>query len=134
MRSVQATQGSGPEPRRRVAARGGFSLVEVLVSVVVLTFGVLGLTSVGTATVRQLGTARGDLHLWAAMQTIGDSLQQSGYSTASAGSRTMDGYSLSWTVDKSTSNLARVTLAGKLPGRVAVADTVMLFLVNASAP
>ena len=135
MNAFQSRLCSGPEACGRLQPRGGFSLVEVLVSVVVLAAGILGLSSVGTATVRELGTARGDLHLWAAMQTVGDSLQQTDYATVSAGSRSIDGYSLSWSVDRSTANLARVTVGGQSTGRrVVVADTAILFLVNPDAP
>jgi hypothetical protein len=102
----------------------------VVVSLVLLSAGMVGVTSGGTAVARQLRSARGDLGLWAAMQTVGDSLQQRGYGAVTGGTAAIGNLRLTWVVDPSTPNLHRVTVAGSSTVHVGVADTVVLFLVK----
>jgi hypothetical protein len=120
--------------RGRLKARGGFSVVETIVSLVLLGVGIAGATTAGGAVSRQLGTARGDLGLWAAQQTVGDSLQERGYGGVLAGSRTIGDYVFSWTLDESTPYLQKVIIAAHSTGNFAVADTVVLYLGSPSAP
>jgi len=135
MNRFQRLRSDGQDQRGAPRARNGFSLVEVLVSIVLLGVGILGVSSAGTAVNRQLGAARGDLHLWAAMQTVGDSLKQSGYGAVTAGSRSIGTYSVGWSVSKSVANLDIVTLGGKsTTGGIVVADTILIYLGNPNAP
>jgi Tfp pilus assembly protein PilV len=123
----------GQEQHGQLRARRGLSLVEVVVSVMLLAVVILGVVSAGKAVTRQLGSARGDLHLWAALQTVGDSLRQRGYGAVTDGSRSVGSYQFNWTVNTSTTNLNIVTLAGSSTGRVVVSDTVVIYLGNPNA-
>jgi prepilin-type N-terminal cleavage/methylation domain-containing protein len=125
---------SAEEQTDRLRARRGLSLVEVIVAVMVLAVGIIGVVSAGNSVVRQLGSARGDLHLWAALQTVGDSLRQRGFGGVTDGSRSIGSYDFSWSVNSSTANLNIVTVAGSSTGRVVVADTVLIYLGNPNAP
>jgi prepilin-type N-terminal cleavage/methylation domain-containing protein len=118
--------------RRR--ARSGFSLVEVLVALVVLSIGMIGVATMGSITTRQYSRARDDLGLWAAMQTVGDSLQQQGFGAVSGNTVAVNTYNFSWSVDTSTTNLHKVTLAGWSTAPRGVADTVVIFLARPYAP
>jgi prepilin-type N-terminal cleavage/methylation domain-containing protein len=118
----------------RPTARPGFSLVEVLVALVVLSIGMIGLASMSSITTRQYSRARDDLGLWAALQTVGDSLQQQGFGTVSGNTLAVGSYSFSWSVDTSAANLHKITLAGWSSARRGVADTVVLFLARPDAP
>jgi prepilin-type N-terminal cleavage/methylation domain-containing protein len=117
---------------RRV--RRGFSLVEVLVALVVLSIGMIGVATMGSITTRQYSRARDDLGLWAALQTVGDSLQQQGFGAVTGGDRNSGIYSFGWSVDSSTTNLHKVTLAGWSTAPRGVADTVVIFLARPDAP
>jgi prepilin-type N-terminal cleavage/methylation domain-containing protein len=123
-------------PAAAVAAHGrpGFSIVEVIVALVVLSAGIIGAMAVNSTTSRQYRAARGDLGLWAALQTVGDSLQQRGFGGVTGSTRSVGDYAFSWSVDSSVTDLHRVTLAGWSTGPSAVADTVVIFLPRPSAP
>lgn len=59
--------------------RGGFSLVEVLVGVILLSTGVLGLAAAGSAGVAQTTRSRDDTQFWGDAQQILDSLVARGF-------------------------------------------------------
>jgi type II secretory pathway component PulJ len=114
--------------------RPGFSLVEVIVALLMLSVGILALMGIGTVTARQYRAARADLGLWAALQTVGDSLQQRGHGGVRDSTRTIGDYSFSWSVDSAVVNLHRVTLSGGSPLGGGVADTIVIFLARPYAP
>jgi prepilin-type N-terminal cleavage/methylation domain-containing protein len=115
-------------------SRSGFSLVEVIVALVVLSVGIIGVMGLGAVTTRQYRAARADLGLWATLQTVGDSLQQRGHGAVTGSSRTIGEYSFSWSVDSAVANLHRVTLAGWSSASAGgVADTVIIFLAKPDA-
>jgi prepilin-type N-terminal cleavage/methylation domain-containing protein len=124
----------GQAQRAVLKARGGFSLTETIVALMLLSVGILGATSGGGAVVKQLGVARGDLGLWAAQQTVGDSLQERGYGGVTAASRMVGNYSFSWTLDESTPYLQKLIVAGHSTGSFAVADTMVIYLGSPGAP
>jgi hypothetical protein len=63
----------------RLGPRAGISLLETVVALLLLSAGMLAVTSAGSAVTRQLKVSRTENELWGAMQTVGDSLQQRGF-------------------------------------------------------
>src|SRR5687768_4885007 len=104
----------------RMLPRRGGSLVEVVVALMLLTGGMLAVTSSGTAVISQLKTSQTEMELWAALQSVGDSLQQLGHGNAASGTRVDGRHTFTWTVDDTatdsvlTANLNRITLAGSV--------------------
>jgi type II secretory pathway pseudopilin PulG len=110
-------------------ARGGFSLVETIVAVLLLSFAILGVTSSGTGVLLQMGRARSDMQLWAGLQTVADSLRSLGMGGVSGGSRTIAGFSFTWTVDSTTNPYDMIMLRGNSPsGGVVVNDSMVIWL------
>jgi Tfp pilus assembly protein PilW len=118
----------------RPRARPGFSLVELIVGLTLLAFGLISVTAAGTIVTRQLGTARSEMDLWAGLQSVGDSLQARGFAGVSAGSQSIGGVDLSWTVDDAEPFINKVTLVGSTNGRFASADTLIIYIGDPNAP
>jgi prepilin-type N-terminal cleavage/methylation domain-containing protein len=86
------------EARRPAKAReGGFSMIEVVVAMMILTIGVLGLAGTTAYIVRQI--TLGDLmtERSAAFQTIIDRLQSLPYDQVTSGNTTVGVFAISWT-------------------------------------
>jgi prepilin-type N-terminal cleavage/methylation domain-containing protein len=77
--------------------RGGFSMIEVIVAMMILTIGVLGLAGTTAYIVRQI--TLGDLmtERSAAFQTIIDRLQSLPYDQVTTGNTTVGVFAISWT-------------------------------------
>jgi prepilin-type N-terminal cleavage/methylation domain-containing protein len=91
---VRATQDGLPVVPR--ARRGGFTMIEVVIAILLLTIGVLGLAGatgylVQTVTLGDLMTERS-----AAFQTVIDRLQSLPYDNVTTGSTTVDVFDVSW--------------------------------------
>ena len=80
---------SGPEPLIAKNGRAGFSMIEVIVAMLILTVGVLGLAGTTAYIVRQV--TLGDLmtERSAAFQTIIDRLQSLPYDSVTSGNSGM---------------------------------------------
>jgi prepilin-type N-terminal cleavage/methylation domain-containing protein len=87
-----------PSGRRVARSReGGFSMIEVIVAMMILTVGVLGLAGTTAYIVRQV--TLGDLmtERSAAFQTIIDRLQSLPYAQVTSGNTTVGVFAISWT-------------------------------------
>ena len=96
--------------------RAGFSMVEVIVAIVILTVGVLGLAGTTAFVVRQ--TTLGDLmtERAAAFQTIIDRVQSLPYDSVTSGADSVGVFAASWTsVDDGPQNKI-VTIVTVGPG------------------
>jgi hypothetical protein len=65
---------------------------------VILAFALLGLAAAGGVAARQVYTGRVDMARWAALQQQLESVIARGYDSVTAGSATVQGYPMSWTV------------------------------------
>jgi prepilin-type N-terminal cleavage/methylation domain-containing protein len=133
---VGATQDGLPSvPKDR---RGGFTMVEVVIAILLLSIGVLGLAGatgylVQTVTLGDLMTERS-----AAFQTVIDRLQSLPYDNVTSGTTTVDVFDVSWNAvnDGPQSKILTVVTTG--PGmsgnpptqHPAVADTFMFRILR----
>ncbi len=89
------------EPQAVVRQRrteGGVALVEILVSIILLSGVLLSLAAAAGHAARQMYHSSRELKMWSAVQTQVDSLRAAGFKNLADGSATVQGYSTSWTV------------------------------------
>ncbi len=119
-----------PQPKRARDERG-VSLVEIMVSMVMLSSALLGLASAAGLAVRTTIRGRQDIQLWAAVQWKADSLVSLGWGNVTSGSDTFQGYPMSWTV--SGTNVEQIDLSVDHPSLTTgamVRNTLTLYLTN----
>lgn len=93
--------------------RRGFTLVEVVVALIILTVGVLGLAGTTVWVVRQSTLAELSTERAAAVQTVVEQLRASDYATLAAGSDSVGRFDVSWSVaDGSRSKLVTLVTVG----------------------
>ena len=78
--------------------RGGFSLVEVMIALVILTIGVLGLAATTMYVVRQTTLAEITTERSAAVQSVIEELRATDYDLLVSGSDSVGLFAVSWTV------------------------------------
>jgi len=114
--------------------RDGFSLVEVIVSVTLLSLVLMGLSGAAALGLSQMGKARQDLQYSADVQQVTDSLIAKGYQSVANGSTTMRGRSVSWTVTTVNPKLQKLALIAQRRGLVNTgtmyADTITVYLAD----
>jgi prepilin-type N-terminal cleavage/methylation domain-containing protein len=115
-----------------IGAREGFSLVEVMVSMMLLAVAMMSLAGVAALGLSQLAKARQDGSYSADVQQVADSLVSVGYNRVSSGSSVMRGRSISWTVSNVGPSSQSVDLVVQRRGHADATrifqDTVRLFL------
>lgn len=105
-------------------------MLELLVALVIFSVTVLGLTSAGVIAGGQLRMGRRDIQLWAAVHYQLDRLTAQGYDSVAAGSATVQGYPMSWTVQGTNpKKVILVVDAKKSTGQV-VPDTIVTYLAD----
>ena len=93
--------------------RNGFTLIEVMVALVILTVGVLGLAATTVWVVRQGTLAELTTERSAAVQTVVEQLRASDYATLAAGSDSVGRFDVSWSiVDGNRSKLVTLVTVG----------------------
>jgi len=116
------------------ANRRGFSLVEVMVALMLLTIGVYSITALSRISVRTASRASEEGRYWADAQQVIDSLMGLGFGVPVTGSTTTRGRSISWTVGSSASAPETVTVVVQRPGYINKAstakDTIILYLAK----
>ena len=93
-----------PTPR---GPRAGFSLVELVIAVIVLTFGVLGLAGTTALVVRQITLSDVNTEREAALQTVVERLRATSTGSISSGSTTVGSYTIGWAVTDSSNAKSR---------------------------
>ena len=100
----------------RAPARAGFTIIEVIIAMMILTIGVLGLAGTTAYFVRQVTQADLMTERVAAFQTIVDRMQSLPYDSITSGSDSVGIYAVSWsTVDNGSQNKT-VTIVTTGPG------------------
>jgi prepilin-type N-terminal cleavage/methylation domain-containing protein len=114
--------------------REGFSLVEVLVSVSLLSLVLMGLSGAATLGLSQMSKARQDLQYSADVQQVTDSLIAKGYQNVATGSATIRGRSVAWTVTTVNAKSQKIALIAQRRGlantSTIYADTITLYLAD----
>ncbi len=106
-----------------VGDRRGFTLVEIIIAVLVLTVGVLGLAGTTAYIVRQVTLADVMTQRAAAFQTTIDHLQALPYSSVTSGSDSVGDYAIQWTAVDDGGQSRIVTIVTVGPGLATVAGT-----------
>ena len=119
-----ARQGDGARDER------GAALVEVMVSMVILTSALLALAGAAGLALRSTIQGREDLQLWAAVQWTADSLFTVGAGTVTNGSDIVQGRTVSWTVSGADPLRVELLIDRLTTNRQTVQDTVLLYLGN----
>ena len=83
---------------RQLRNEGGVALVEILVSIIILAGALLSLAAASGHAARQMYDSRRELRMWSAVQSQVDSLRAAGFNNLVAGSATVEGYPVSWSV------------------------------------
>ncbi len=105
-------------PRGAARREGGFTLVEVVVGLVILTIGVLGLAGTTLWVMRQTTLGEISTERTAALQSVVERLRAVDYDSVSAGSHTEGPYTVGWTVTTdSRSKLVELITTGPGLGR-----------------
>lgn len=117
--SVPVDPTGDPEPN--TGDRRGFTIVEVVIALIVLTVGVLGLAGTTAYIVRQVTLADVMTKRAAAFQTTIDHLQALPYANVTSGSDSVGDYSVQWTAVDDGSQSRIVTIVTVGPGLTTVA-------------
>lgn len=83
---------------RAAESRAGFTLVEVMVAIIVLTIGVLGLAGTTMYLVRQTTLSELTTERSAALQSVIEELRATPYDEVSSGSDKVGAFEVKWTV------------------------------------
>lgn len=117
-----------------VDSRRGFSLVEVMVAMTLLSVAMMSLASAAALGLSQMAKAKQDLQYSADVQQVSDSLVGQGWNKVSNGSSTIRGRPMSWTVSTVSPNYQRVDVLvqrrGQAQANVIYTDTVRIYLAK----
>ncbi len=124
--------------RMQLSGERGFSVVEAIVGIVMLSIGLIGLAKASALGFSQVTRARQDMQYAAEVQQVMDSLRSRGYGLVAGGSVAIRGRAVSWTVTSPTANSQLVTVVAQRWGYQnmtrSVQDTLLLYLANRTFP
>lgn len=103
---IERGTASTPHPRR-FARRGGFTLVELVIAVIILTVGVLGLAGTTALVVRQITLSDVNSERNAALQTVMEQLRATSTGSITTGTTTVGNFTVAWAVTDSSSVYSR---------------------------
>lgn len=112
---THATRSTTPPPPGR-ADRGGFSLVELVVAVLILSIGVLGLAGTTAVVIRQVTLADVNTERSAALQTVVEEIRATPYDNLNDGSRVEGAFKVSWDVEDASGQTKSVQVVTTGPG------------------
>ncbi len=93
--------------------RQGFTLVEIIMSVLIFSIMMGGLMSAGLVASNQLRVGQNDVRIWKAATYQLEKLIAEGYDSISSGSDTVQGYSTVWTVTGTAPKKILLVIDGK---------------------
>ena len=106
--------------------RAGFTIVELVIAVIILSFGVLGLAGTTALVVRQVTLADVNTERSAAQQEVIERLRATSTSQITAGSTTVGSFTVAWAVTDSTTYGRTVRVITTGPGLSKSASTPSL--------
>lgn len=117
----------GPATHARVQAdktRSGFTIIEIVIALIVLTVGVLALAGTTGYIIRQVTLANVMTKRAAAFQTTIDHLQAIPYADVGSGTNSLGNYTISWSSVNEGSQSKMVTIVTVGPGLTMAAGTL----------
>lgn len=102
--------------------RGGFTLVELVVALVILAFGILGLAGTTVYVVRQVQVAGLTTKRTAARQAAIEHIRALDFDAVSSGADTVGQYIVNWSVSSSQTNSKTMRLITSGPGYISTGD------------
>jgi prepilin-type N-terminal cleavage/methylation domain-containing protein len=112
----------------------GFSLVEVMIAMTLLSVAIMSLAGAAALGLSQMGKARQDLQYSADVQQVADSLVGVGWNHVSSGSSTIRGRPVSWIVTTASASSQKLDILVQRRGQAShttvYQDTVTLFLAK----
>ena len=113
-------------------AERGFSLVEVLIALALLSMVALGLAGSAALALSQVAKGKQDLQYSADVEQVADSIVAAGYTNAVSGSESIRGRSVSWVVSNPSVRSRQVEMVVQRRGlantSAVYSDTLRLFL------
>ena len=116
---------------RRIDGRGGFTLVEVLVAILILGITLLSLAAATGLSYRQISYGKRDADWSVAVQQQLEGLTGDGYRNVTSGSGTVDGYPMTWTVTGTDPKMVTLEVSRTLRSGQVVVDTLVLIMPSA---
>jgi prepilin-type N-terminal cleavage/methylation domain-containing protein len=119
---------------QRRPPEAGFSLLEVLIAIAVVSLGMLALATGAGLALRDMSGSRRDFSYWGDVEQVADSLLGVGWNVVTDGSATVRGRSISWTVTTESATRQRLditvtrSLATSLTGTGT--DQIVLYLAK----
>ena len=118
----------------KLQLRDGFSIVEVLVGMSLMSVVMMGLAGAATMGLSQMAKARQDLQYTADIQQVADSLVAKGWNNVASGSQSIRGRALTWTVTTLNPKSQKVEIIAQRRGlantSVIYSDTLTLYLAD----
>lgn len=98
----------------RSGGEGGFTIVEVVVAIMILTFGVMGLAGTTALLVRQVTLAQMATERAAALQSVAEQLRATDWNALADGSTTIGQVDVTWWIDEdfSQSRVMKIVTVG----------------------
>jgi type IV pilus assembly protein PilV len=116
--------------QRSDAREGGFSLVELVIAVMILAFGVLSMAATTAFVVRQVTLADVNTERAAAYQTVIERIRATNANTLGGGSQTVGSYAVTWTITDSTTLSKTVRVITQGPGLAKDTSSVIPSIQN----
>ena len=105
-----------PETPGVTRAEAGFTVIEIIVAMVILTFGVLGLAGTTAYVVRQIALSDLMTERTVAFQTVVDRLQSLPYDSVTSGTDSIGIYAVTWSSTDNGSQNKTVEIVTQGPG------------------
>lgn len=108
----------------------GFSMLEVLLSLMLFSVAVLGLSWAGMTASAQLRASRSDIQVWTAARNQLDELTALGYDSVTAGTDTVGGYPISWDVQGANPKKIILVVQARNRSGTLVPDTFVTYMAD----
>ena len=100
----------------RASDRGGFTIIELVIAIIILAVGVLGLAGTTMLVVRQVTLADVNTERAAALQSVIERIRATNTNTITNGSQTIGSFAVTWTLTDSTNLSKTLRVITRGPG------------------
>ncbi|MFQ5689515.1 MAG: prepilin-type N-terminal cleavage/methylation domain-containing protein [Gemmatimonadota bacterium] len=114
--------------RARRVGETGFTIIEILVALTILSVAIMSLITASTLATRQMKMSKADTKVWMAVQSELETLTAQGYDNVTAGSATVQGYPMTWTVSGTDPKKVTLIVQRKDWRQAVVPDTFVTYL------